>query len=136
MLFRSGDAPDESLAETFETARWRIEAPLHEAPVVYDKATGEVRTELEQDSYLTYVTEVGDYIVTQYLSAQGEPYGLLLNQDCETLAYLPGLCDVAGETLVFDDGMGNLRQSRIYSLEELTALAGKSQQRQSWRMPG
>lgn len=121
---RQGEKPDESLAETFETARWRIEAPLHEAPVVYDKATGEVYTELEQDSYLTYVTEVGEYIVTQYLSAQGEPYGLLLNQDCETLAYLPGLCDVAGETLIFDDGMGNLRQSRIYSLAELTALAG------------
>lgn len=116
-------APDESLTETFETERWIITAPLHEAPVVRSKESGELYTELEQDSYLTYVTEVGDFLVTQYLSGQGEPYGLLLNQDCETLAYLPGLCDVVGETLIFDDGMGNLRQSRIYPLQDLIALA-------------
>lgn len=121
---RKGAAPDQSLAETFETTRWVISAPLHGTPTVYDRGSGELYTELEQDSYLTYVTEVGEYIVTQYLSGQGESYGLLLNQDCETLAYLPDLCDVIGETLVFDDGMGNLRQSRIYSREELIVIAG------------
>lgn len=122
---RQGETPDGSLEETFETTRWRIKAPLHEAPMVYDKETGVRYKELEEDSYLTYVTETGEYIVTQYLSAQGEWYGLLLNQELETLAYLPNLCDVMGDTLLFDDGCGNLRQSRIYSMQELKALAQK-----------
>lgn len=116
-------APVGDLAETFETSRWRFEASPHAAPKVYDKETGQLYRELEQESYLTYVTEVGDYLVVQYLSAQGERYGLLLDQTCDTLAYLPGLCDVVGETLVFDDDHGNLRQSRIYSPRELKALA-------------
>ncbi|WP_050698582.1 protein kinase domain-containing protein [Anaeromassilibacillus senegalensis] len=120
---RQGEKPDESLEESFELSQWRIKAPLHETPVVYDKRTGKPYKELEKDSYLTYVTETGDYMITQYLSGQGERYGLLLNRDFETLAYLPGLCDVVGETLVFDDDLGNLRQSRIYSLQELKALA-------------
>lgn len=120
---RQGDVPDESLHESFETSRWRVEAPLHGAATVYDKTTGAAFKELERESYLTYVTEVGDYLVTQYVSAQGQRYGLLLDQNCETLAHLPGLCDVLGETLIFDDDMGNLRQSRIYSLEELKDMA-------------
>jgi len=40
------------------------------------------------------------------------------------LAKFPGLCDVLEDgTLVFDDMRGNLRQSRIYSIQELIALA-------------
>ena len=35
-------------------------------------------------------------------------------------AYVPGAAD---GTLVFDDMRGNLRQSRVYSLQELLALA-------------
>jgi len=119
------DAYQGDLEERFMTCRWEIQAPLHGAPVVYDKETGDVVRELEKDSYLTYVTEIGDYILTQYLSGQGEPFGLLLDQDCNTIAYLPGVCDVFEETLLFDDGKGNLRQSRIYSLPELLAQANK-----------
>lgn len=120
---KQGETPKGDLSETFETSRWRIESSPHGAPRVYDKETGQLERELEQDSYLTYVTEVEDYLVTQYLSANGEYYGLLLNQDFETLAYLPDLCDVANGTLVFDDNLGNLRQSRIYSPQELLDLA-------------
>ncbi len=116
---RQGEKPDESLEEQFETTRWLMKAPLHEAPTVYDKKTGQAVKTLEQDSYLTYVTEVGDYLVTQYLSGQGKPYGLLLNQDCETLAYLPDLCDVIDQALIFDDGIGNVRKTRIYKMDEL-----------------
>ena len=62
-------------------------------------------------------------MVTEYISAQGERYGLLLDGNCETLATLPGLCDITADSrLVFDDTRGNLRQSRIYSLQELMAL--------------
>jgi len=119
-----GEKPDESLEESFETSRYVITVPLHGAPVVESKETGEQCGELEQDSYLTYVTELGEYIITQYISAKGEPYGLLLNQELETLAYLPRLCDVTADgTLIFDDGVGHLRRSAIYSAEELTAFA-------------
>ena len=51
-------------------------------------------------------------------------YGLLLDGQCRTLADLPKLCDILADgTLVFDDMRGNLRQSRVYSLQELLALA-------------
>ena len=79
---------------------------------------------MEKDDYLTYVTQVEDYVVTEYITAQGERYGLLLDGNCETLARLPDLCDILPDgRLVFDDMRGNLRQSHIYSLEELEALA-------------
>ena len=80
--------------------------------------------ELEPDAYLTYVTQVGDYVVTEYISAQGQRYGLLLDGQCRTLAELPDLCDILADgTLVFDDMRGNLRQCRIYSMQELLTLA-------------
>lgn len=62
-------------------------------------STGEHLRELESDAYLTYVTQVGDYVVTEYISAQGQRYGLLLDGQCRTLAEMPGLCDIlAGGT--------------------------------------
>ena len=78
---------------------------------------------LEEDAFLTYVTQVGDLIITEYVSAQGERYGLLLDESCQVLACMPNLCDVTGDMLVFDYPSGNLRQCRIYSLQELMALA-------------
>lgn len=120
-----GEAPDETMYEEFFTDKLRITSPLHGTPAAYDRETGDLVRELEEDAYLTYVTQVGEYIITQYVSTQneGDRYGLLLNADCETLARLPGLCDILEDgTLVFDDDRGNLRQSRIYSTQELTAL--------------
>ena len=38
------------------------------------------------------------------------------------VARLPGLCDVVGDTLVFDYGDGSLRESRVYSLQELVDM--------------
>ena len=58
----------------------------------------------------------------RYISAAGERYGLLLNDKLETLARLPGLCDTRGDMAVFDYESGNLRQCRLYSLQELKAL--------------
>lgn len=119
-----GEKPDGTLHDIFLTNHWRIEAPLHGTPIVYDRETGELVAELEPGAYLTYVTQVGEYVITEYVSTQGERYGLLLNEDCQPLADLPNLCDVLEDgTLVFDDMMGNLRRSRIYSLQELCTLA-------------
>lgn len=121
---KQGEKPDGTLAEEFFTDTYRIASPLHGTPVVYDRETGEQVCELEKDAYLTYVTQVGEYIVTEYISAQGERYGLLLDSACQTLARLPHLCDILPDgTLLFDDMRGNLRQSRIYSIQELKALA-------------
>ena len=107
------------------TTRLRVERPLHGTPAAYDRETGRLIRELEADDYLAYVTEVGEYIITEYVSSQTrERYGILLNQELETLARLPALCDVLEDgTLIFDDQKGNLRQCRIYSPQELLALA-------------
>lgn len=120
---RQEERPDESLYEEFLTDGLRITAPLHETPIAYNKNTGEVIKELEKDAYLTYVTQVGDYVVTEYISAQGARYGILLDENCDTIAYLPYLCDVVNDQLIFDYPTGELRTSRIYSTQELIALA-------------
>ncbi len=119
-----GAEPDRTLYEEFFTDHLKITSPLHGTPVAYDRETGELVRELEPDAYLTYVTQVGDYVVTEYISAQGQRYGLLLDGQCRTLAELPDLCDILADgTLVFDDMRGNLRQCRIYSMQELLTLA-------------
>jgi len=118
----AGEAPDRGLTEEFITDRYRIVSSLHDAPVVYDLDSGKQVATLEEDSYLTYASQVGDYIMTEYLSTEGQRYGLLLDADLGILAYLPNLCDVSGDKLVFDFESGNLRQCRLYSLQELTAL--------------
>lgn len=120
---RQEPKPDESLNETFETERYRIESPLHGTPVVYDRQSGKQLGELERDGYLTYVTQVGQYILTEYIDDDGTRWGLLLNERLETLAELPQLCDTWNGKLLFDDELGTLRQSRIYSIEELLQIA-------------
>lgn len=120
-----GDPPDESLYEEFFTSRYRITSPLHGTPMAYDRETGAFVRELEKDAYMTYVTEAGDYIITEYITAQAERYGLLLDQDLQTLATLPDLCDVVGDRLIFDYSSGDLRATKIYSLQELLKLAGR-----------
>ncbi len=117
-----GTAPEKDLYEEFVTNRYRVASSLHGAPVVYDLGTGGQVAVLEEDGYLTYVSQVGEYLITEYIATSGERYGLLLDERMEKLAYLPGLCDVAGELLLFDCGSGNLRQCRLYSLQELIAL--------------
>lgn len=119
----AGEVPDDTLYEEFWTDSLRITGPLHGTPAAYDLESGELIKELEPDAYLTYVTQVGDQIVTEYISAEGVRYALLLDENCETLADLPNLCDILPDgTLVFDDMKGNLRTSRIYSIQELITL--------------
>lgn len=118
-----GEKPDLTLYEEFFTDNLRIESLLHGTPTAYDRKSGKLIRELEKDAYLTYVTQTGEYIITQYVSSDYYFYGLLLNDKCETLAYLPYLCDVIGDELVFDYPTGNLRKSRIYNIDELIGLA-------------
>lgn len=113
------------LDEEFIVGGLRIESPLHGTPTVYDAKTGREVARLKEDTYLTYVTKVNDYIVTQYTTADGRHSGQLLNGRCEAVAELPYLCDVVGERLFFDLPTGCIRESRIYGMEELVDLAGR-----------
>jgi len=119
-----GEAPDRTLYEEFQTDNFCIKRPLHGTPAVYDKSTDKKVGTLESDAYLTYVTQVGECIITEYMTTQGERYGLLLDENLQVLAKLPNLCDITPDgRLIFDDMKGNLRQSRIYSKQELVTLA-------------
>ena len=119
----AGTPPDKSLDEEFETQNYIIDAPLHGTPVVYDKTSGKKIAELNSEDYLTYITEINDHIVAQYISSTGEFYGILMNNKCEALAKLPYLCDVSGDYLVFDYPSGNIKVSPIYKLDELKEMA-------------
>lgn len=116
------EKPSKDLYEEFIVDRYRITSSLHEAPQVYELKSNKLVATLEKDSYLTYVTQMGKYIVTEYISAAGERYGILLDENFQQLAYLPGLCDVMGDNFVFDYKSGDLRQCHLYSLSELIAL--------------
>ena len=116
------EAPSKDLIEEFYTDKYRIVSSLHDAPVVYSLDNNRKVAELEKDAYLTYVTQMGEYIITEYISTSGERYGLLLNDRLQTLARLPRLCDIADGMLIFDYESGSLRQCPLYSLEELIAL--------------
>lgn len=117
------EKPDPTLYEEFNTEKLRIESPLHGTPMAYDRKTGRFIRELDRDAYLTYVTQAGDYVVVQYITADGYCYGQLLNEQGEVLAELPYLCDVTGETLIFDYPTGDIRESCIYDVEEMIVMA-------------
>lgn len=117
-----GEAPSKDLYEEFYTDKYRIASSLHDAPEVYDLESGKLATVLEEDSYLTYVTQIGNNLMTEYVSSEGKRYGILLDENFQKLAELPNLCDVIGDMLFFDYESGNLRQCRLYSLQELVEL--------------
>lgn len=120
------EAPDRDIVDIFETDLYRIESPLHGSPQVYDIKSGKLLYELSEDAYLTYVTQVNDYIIVQYISASDDYcYGHLLNNQCEVLAELPYLCDIYEERLYFDYPSGDVRGSRIFNIDELIENAQK-----------
>lgn len=110
--------------ETFYAAGAVILSPLHGTPVAYSLPTGKKIADLDKDAYLTYVTELDKYILSEYVSIAGERYGILLDKSSfEPLAYLPSLTDICGDELLFDYKPGTLRESRIYSIDELIRIA-------------
>lgn len=122
-----GMPPDPDLYEEFTTDTLRIESPLHGTPSAYDRRTGRLVAKLSEDAYLTYVTQVGDNIVAQYVTADGFEYGELLDPSCKVLAELPYLSDVVGEDLIYDYPTGTMRKTRILHIDELIQMA-KTQQ--------
>lgn len=123
----TGPAPDPDLYEEFETDTLRIESPLHGTPAAYDRQSGRKVADLDSDAYLTYITQVEGGLVAQYMTADGQYYGRLLDERCRVLATLPDLCDVVGDTLLFDYPTGDVRACPLYSLEELLQMARSAQ---------
>lgn len=117
------DPPDDTLFEEFYTDNYRIVSTLHGAPTIYDKQTGKLVAEIDEDAYLTYVTQQGEYILAQFITTDGRYYGTLLNSRCEKLATLPYMCDISEGKVVFDYPTGKLRETRIYKLDELLSMA-------------
>lgn len=119
------ELPDLTLDEEFLTEDYRVEAPLHGTPQVFDKETGKKICDLEEDAYLTYVTQEETYLIVQYITAEGESYGTLLDQNGKTLAELPYLCDVKDGELYFDCPAGSIRKTGIYDLDSLMEMASE-----------
>lgn len=120
---------DKTLDQEFVTSRYRVTAPLHGAAVFYDISSGEELYRLEEDAYVAYVYESGEYIIADMMDAEGGRYGLLLDGDFNAIARMPGICDVPGDgTVIFDDQMGTLRRCRIYAPKELLTMAKNNYQ--------
>ena len=117
------EAPDKEMYEEFLTENFRITSPLHGTPAIYDRKKNKKIADLETDAYLTYVTETDGGLVIQYVTAEGNCFGELLNEKGEILAELPYLCDVKEGTLLFDYPTGNIRESKIYQIDELIQTA-------------
>ena len=118
-----GEPPNPNMDEVFETSTLRIESPLHGTPIAYNKQTGKKVKELEGDAYLTYITEIDDYIVAQYMTTDNQYFGYLMNQQCEKLAYLPNVCDVLTDGFLFDYHSGYIRETPLYDIETLLEMA-------------
>lgn len=122
IMEEKGEEVSKDLYEEFYTDQYRIVSSLHSAPEVYPLHSDNLAATLEEDAYLTYVTQMEDYIVTEYIDTEGSRYGILLNRNLEQLAYLPNLCDVYENNFIFDYKSGDLRQCHLYSLKELVFL--------------
>lgn len=119
----TGEKPDMTLDEEFHTKNYQIEAPLHGAPQVYDSASGKKLFGLKEDAYLTYVTQVQDQLLVQYVTSEGTCYGKLYNNQGKILAELPYLSDVIGEELYFDYPSGSIKKTGIYDKDSLVKIA-------------
>ena len=109
--------------EVMETSGFRVVAPLNATPIVYDASSGDSIGVLTADGNLMNIYQADAYLIAQYMRDDGSCFGELLNRRCQVLADIPDLTDVLPDgTLVFDDVLGSLRQSRIYSIQDLIAL--------------
>lgn len=110
-------------AEAFFTANAVVISPVHGTPAAYSLKNGKKIRDLEKDAYLTYITSLDDYIVSQYIYAgiEGKKFGVLLDSNFRPVASLPSLCDISDRQLIFDYPQRVLRYSNVYSADELLA---------------
>ena len=123
-----GETPDpEHPVNQFQTADYLVVSNNRGAPEIYDASGENLLKIMEGTNHLAYARQIGDYLILHYNAIEEDQqkfYGLLLDRNLETVAELPQLCDYLPDgTLIFDDMFGNLRQSRIYSIDELISTA-------------
>ncbi len=116
------DPPDLSLHEEFYTDHLRFDDDLHGVTKVIDQNTNQQVRELAEDAFLTYVTQIGDSIVVQYVTADGYKYGKLLDRNCNVTAVLPYLSDIYEEQFIFDYPDGSIRNCDVLTLDELIEI--------------
>ena len=46
-----------------------------------------------------------------------------MDQQCQILAYLPNVCDIYNNKILFDYPTGSIREERIYDINELQKIA-------------
>lgn len=114
-----GKTPDLSLKETFYTQKYKIVSPLHGSPKVYNRKTNEKICNIKEDAYLTYIYEVKDKIIAQFMTTDGYFYGKILNDQFQCLGTLPYLSDVYKNKVYFDYPSGQFKETKIYELNEL-----------------
>jgi serine/threonine protein kinase len=110
--------------EVFFTKTEAVSSSLLGTPAVYSLKNGKRILELEKDAYLAYLTQLGDYVLSDYfLNNSQERFGILLDgKDYSSLARLTGISDWLEGELVFDTMRGEIRKSKIYGIDELIAL--------------
>ena len=121
----AGPAPDLSMYQSFETDDYLVEFDYRETPEMRRRSDGKLIRMLELDGNVSEVTQADDKLIIQYVSSDLKGrYAVLVDADGQILADMPNLCDILPDkTLIFDDGVGNLRRGRLYALAELRALA-------------
>ena len=119
------EVPVAEQSEAFFTDSSVILSPLHGTPTAYNLSDGSKKNDLEKDSYLTYIYQLDNgCVMSEYISSGGERYAILLDGErYEPIARLPCMTDLSDGCAVFDYHKGKLRQTRIYSIEELIEIA-------------
>ncbi len=114
--------PEEGIQKEFYTEGFRIEGLDSGGAEIYERKTDEKLRTIESDGYLADVFQTGDYTVLQFTEEDRGYSGKLLNADGQVLAELPDLCDVKEDKLLFDYSQGAIRESPVYSLNELLKM--------------
>lgn len=120
---RKVQAPEKEIKETFTAGPYEVTRSLHDSPEISDSKTGKLLKTLDTKDFITYVTWTDYGLILEYQDTDGNRYGVLMNKDLEPVARMPELCDIVNDKLIFDYPGGHLRESPIYTLEQLEIKA-------------
>jgi len=116
------DIPATRTCEAFFTTDSIVISPTDIPAAAYNNRTGVFIGLLEPNMHLVSLTPIGNNIASKYRTAEGRYFSILLDENFEPIATLPRFIDVADSMLIFNCN-GVLRQSRIFSVEELISVA-------------
>jgi serine/threonine-protein kinase len=121
-FLKSRDRNDKDDALTFQSGGWLVRQTSNE-PI--EISYGGHSKKIDGDE-LTYVSAQNGYLILSLRTSENERRGLILNQQLDEIANLPGFCEATPDRmLLFDDQQGNLRKGPLYSVEDLRTLANQ-----------